>query len=367
MLRLLRLTRSPAAFALVATVVLGAPVNARSQAQASTHSAPVTPTKPTGLDAVDQGAWCAYLRPLATANAKPCPTCTRKEQAARQRAQAAFRHACSAQSVNRANSSPRVRKVTYGPDALASRTVVTAKPVRNRRSLITVRGSTGPLTIVLIKRDSTRQQWTYEKVEASSSKPAEFSVPGGTVSIGTRPNGYVAAAISSDDDAHANMCTADQIEGGYQEVDDQCILTGCGWSNGVGTCVDDGCTTLICEATPETPQPPALPPTAPCVSNCYARYEAAVRSCRNEALLHTVPEVIVVFLPGGPIVKAVELGGKLLGGPIIINEELNCFDRAYNNFEFCAHRCGSSDDDAAASFALSPNGAEVHSDRKGHQ
>jgi len=43
MLRLLRLTHRPAAFALVATVVLCAPVNARSQAQASTHSAPVAP------------------------------------------------------------------------------------------------------------------------------------------------------------------------------------------------------------------------------------------------------------------------------------------------------------------------------------
>jgi hypothetical protein len=41
MLRRFRLTRSPAAFALVATVVLGAPVNARSQAQASANAAPV--------------------------------------------------------------------------------------------------------------------------------------------------------------------------------------------------------------------------------------------------------------------------------------------------------------------------------------
>jgi len=41
MLTRFRLTRRPAAFALVATGVLHAPFNARSQAQASTHSAPV--------------------------------------------------------------------------------------------------------------------------------------------------------------------------------------------------------------------------------------------------------------------------------------------------------------------------------------
>jgi hypothetical protein len=81
-------------------------------------------------------------------------------------------------------------------------------------------------------------------------------------------------ASDSEEGPQPNMCSRDQIEGGYEEIDGECVLTGWNWGyvGGGGGRWIDGCITRACEPGfgdwyPPSggwpPQPPEEPPLEP--------------------------------------------------------------------------------------------------------
>jgi hypothetical protein len=54
-------------------------------------------------------------------------------------------------------------------------------------------------------------------------------------------------STSSDEGARDNVCTDQQIEGGYEDIGGQCLLTGWNWPFGVGNKAFDGCISETCD------------------------------------------------------------------------------------------------------------------------
>jgi hypothetical protein len=150
-------------------------------------------------------------------------------------------------------------------------------------------------------------------------------------------------AAANADDAHENVCSDEALEnGGYEEVDGECLLTGCGWS---GYDCDAGCHELICGGTnpvqPPIPQPSDGDPE--CANNCFRNYNSAVSDCNKDAQWHIAEDLFLIAtltLPGG---ETIHIAGVIAGvtvGPLIGSEVSECYQHAENNRSFCMHRCG---------------------------
>ena len=89
--------------------------------------------------------------------------------------------------------------------------------------------------------------------------------------------------ISRKATARENKCTPQQIAGGYEDVDGECLLTGWNWGTGGGTGWIGGCRTRRCGdgQGPGGTQPDPLPPPQDCkgcldkcipsTERCYGR------------------------------------------------------------------------------------------------
>jgi len=95
-------------------------------------------------------------------------------------------------------------------------------------------------------------------------------------------------AADSESGPQPNMCSRDQIDGGYEEVDGECVLTGWNWGyvGGGGGRWIDGCITRACEPgegdwiIPPGGWPPPPPPDEPPLPpSCDGEYEAMKEAC----------------------------------------------------------------------------------------